>query len=174
MPGKIYLSRKKELSHSWFCRCKSHSLIAGFMHSVSSVVQAEQLFKLAINFGFYLVGKNNKRKQMQAHLESMSLSLSVMMWRLLRALAVPHSTFCHRQQLGSFSVRDTGQQLQYPDICNENHNTESWGCTEQKSLLISCTHLKYCIMIASNVHLCLTYKKECVKKYIFFIPFTCS
>lgn len=142
------------------------------MHSVSSVVQAEQLFKLAIDFGFYLVGKkNNKRKQIQAYLESMPLSLPVMMWRLLTALAVPHSTFCHRQQLGSFSVRDTGQQLQYPEICNENHNTENWGCTEQKSLhLISCTHLKYCIMIASNVHLCLTYKKECIKKIHFLHP----
>lgn len=32
------------------------------MHSVSSVVQAEQLFKLAINLGFYLVGKKQQKK----------------------------------------------------------------------------------------------------------------
>lgn len=33
------------------------------MHSVSSVVQAEQLFKLAIDFGFYLVGKKKKQQK---------------------------------------------------------------------------------------------------------------
>lgn len=33
------------------------------MHSVSSVVQAEQLFKLAIDFGFYLVGKKKQQKK---------------------------------------------------------------------------------------------------------------